>query len=495
MRLTKDDILGLTVSVLAQRYDDPKPVPSCHEEWWELFCSDHPQVAISAPRGHAKSTSVTFAFSIGLIGFRAGKHILLLGASEEMASLFIQDIRTEFQENEELIRAFSFKKFLKQTETELIGQFTDGEKFRMIAKGAMQRMRGLKWERKRPDWVLFDDLEDDEIVLNEQRREKFRRWFYGAVRPIVKSGGKIRGVGTIIHLDSLLNRMMPPKKDIDTVDLGLKVYSKKPRGWQSVKYRAHTPDFQQILWPQMYDEARLKAIRADFAEMGMLDVYGQEYLNEPIDESTSKFRRQDFLPMEESHKAQRMRYYVGADLAIGEKKRNARTVFVVGGMDEGGFLNIVDVRKDRWDGPDIVDEMFNLDKRYSPEIFRVEQENIQRALGGFIYNEMDTRRQYINLDTKPPTKDKDQRATALASMMRAGRVRFDKQADWYPDFEDELCSFPRGTFVDQVDAAAWLGDLIQNLEPAQTSEEIEQEAYDLELEESFALGRSAITGY
>lgn len=495
MRLTKDDILGMTVSMLASRYDDPKPVPPCHEEWWELFCTDHPQVAISAPRGHAKSTGVTFAFAIGLIGFRAGQHILILGASEEMASLFVKDIATEFEENEHLAKSFGFAKFLKQTETEIIGQFKDGHRFRVVCKGAMQRMRGLKWERKRPDWVLFDDLEDDEIVLSEARREKFRRWFYGAVRPIVKSGGKIRGVGTIIHVDSLLNRFMPSKSDPDTVDLGLKVYSKKDRAWKSVKYRAHTPNFDQILWPQMYDERRLKEIRSDFAEMGMLDVYGQEYLNEPIDESASKFRRQDFLPMSEEQMGLRMRYYVGGDLAIGERKRNARTVFVVGGMSEDGFLNIVDVRKGRWDGPEIVSEMFNIDKRYSPEIFRVEQENIQRALGGYIYNEMDLRRQYISLDTKPPTKDKDQRATALASMMRAGRVRFNKQAEWYPDFEDELCSFPRGTFVDQVDAAAWLGDLIQNLEPAQSLEEIEEDTYQEEVEDYFSFGRSAVTGY
>ena len=53
-------------------------------------------------------------------------------------------------------------------------------------------MRGLKWERKRPSLVLVDDVEDEELVASEARREKFRRWFYGAVKPILRDGGKIR---------------------------------------------------------------------------------------------------------------------------------------------------------------------------------------------------------------------------------------------------------------------------------------------------------------
>lgn len=500
VKITADDILGLTTSCLASRYDDPRPVPSCHTEWWEICCSDHPQVAIAAPRGHAKSTAITFAYSLALLLFRESKHLLILGSSEEMAAAFVNDIKIELQENEYLIDLFDFDTFIKASETELIGRFKDGEKFRIICKGAMQRMRGLKWERKRPDTVVFDDLEDDEIVLNDQRREKFRRWFYGAVRPIVKSGGKIRGAGTIIHLDSLLNRMMPPLKDVDTFDDGIRVHSKKKRGWLAYLYRAHTPDFGRILWPEMHSKKTLQMIRQDFGEMGMLDVYGQEYLNNPIDESTAKFRRQDFLPMEEGDHERRKFFYVGGDLAIGDKKLNANTCFVVGGVDADNVLHIVDVRKDRWDGPEIVNEMFNIHERYDPDVFRVEEENIQRAIGGFLFDEMERRQSWIALDTQVPTKDKDQRATAIATMMKAGRVKFDKSAEWYPDFEEELCAFPKAVTKDQVDAFAWLGMLLREMVGAPTPQQ-EQDMEDQREYDQFASvnpdmgGRSAVTGY
>jgi predicted phage terminase large subunit-like protein len=495
MNVTADDILGLTTSLLAPRYDEPRPVPECHYEWWKICCSDDAQVAIAAPRGHAKSTAITFAYALAIVLFRESRHLLILGSNEELAASFVNDIKIELEENEGLISAFGFSEWIKASETELIGRFNDGHKFRIICKGAMQRMRGLKWERKRPDHVIFDDLEDDEIVLNDLRRDKFRRWFYGAVRPIVRAGGKIRGAGTIIHIDSLLNRMMPPLRDKDTYDDGIRVHSKVKRGWTALLYRAHTPEFDKILWPEMHPEDRLKAIRADFAEMGMLDVYAQEYLNNPIDETSAKFRRQDFLAMNPDDHSRKMHYYVGGDLAIGDMKQSAYSVFVVGGVDSDNMLNIVDVRRGRWDGPEIVDEMFNIHMRYEPEIFKVEEENIQRAIGGFLFDEMERRNIWINLDTERPTKDKDQRATAIATLMRAGRVRFDKNADWYMDFEDEVAMFPRSPKKDQVDAFAWLGTLVQSMERAPLPTEELQMQYEEEYEEFADFGRSAVTGY
>ena len=199
--------------------------------------------------------------------------------------------------------------------------------------------------------------------------------------------------------------------------------------------------------------------------------------------------------MEDGDYERRMTYYVGGDLAIGEKKVNAHSCFVVGGVDADNMLHIIDVRHGRWDGPDIIEEMFNLHERYNPEVFRVEEENIERAIGGFLYDEMDRRGEYINLDTKVPTKDKDQRATAIATMMKAGRVKFDKAAEWYPDFEEEVASFPKAVTKDRVDAFAWLGMLIRELVGAPTREQEEEQEYENQLFDYFDWGRSEVTGY
>lgn len=490
-----DALWGFSRKYLVARYDEPKPIPPVHREWWALCLSNHPQVAIAAPRGHAKSSAITFAYVLFVMLERKSRHLLLLGSNEVMAAAFLHDIKAELEENELLRTDYGFERFHKETETELIVELTGGHKFRIIVKGAGQRMRGLKWERKRPDHVVFDDMEDEEMVLNEQRKEKFRRWFYGTVRPILRGGGKIRGVGTIIGFDSLLERMMPSTKLTSTVVEPLRIFSVRPKGWAAVKYRAHNEDFSQILWPQQKSAEELKQIRLEYAEMGMLDTYGQEYLNDPIDQTTAFFRAQDFLPMRELDFETRKTYYAGVDLAIGETDRNAYTAMVVGGMDAEGFLNIVDVRRERMDGVQIMEEMFSIQTRWSPEMFRTESESIEKAIGSFVNKEMDERQVYLNIDPKAPTKDKDKRAQSIRARMRAGKVRFNKQAEWYAAFEEELTKYPRFPYKDQVDAFAWLGLMLEEMIEPQTDEEIEQEEYQAAFEAHNDEGRCATTGY
>lgn len=494
-RGTAKAILGFSVAYLHSRYDEPKPIPAFHMEMWGLCCTSHPKVAIAAPRGHAKSTAITFAYALFLLMTRRSQHMLIISSNEEIASAFLKDIKVELQENELLVEHFGIDSFLKDQETEIIVRMKDGHKFRVIAKGAGQRMRGMKWERKRPDYVIADDMEDEELVANEIRRDKFKKWFLGAVLPITKEGGRIRVVGTIMHLDSLLENLMPPPKDIDTYQDGLRTYSKAKRAWKSIKYKAHNEDFSLVLWPQQFNKQKLIETRQQYAEIGQLDVYGQEYLNWPIDPSTAYFRRSDFLPMEPQHFETKKTYYVGVDMAISEKKRAARTAIVVGGMDSDGYLNIVDVRTDRWDGLEIINELFSVDSRWNPEVIRIEEENIARALGSVLYKEMDERQHYLPIQTGKPTKDKDQRAQSIRARMRAGKVRFDKNAEWYADFEEELCNYPKHPRVDQMDAFAWIGLTLEEMVEPPTPKEEEEEAYEQMVEEFGEFGRNATTGY
>ncbi|NNE36090.1 MAG: hypothetical protein HKN13_12685, partial [Rhodothermales bacterium] len=351
-----------------------------------------------------------------------------------------------------------------------------------------------------------DDMEDEEMVLNDQRRDKFRRWFYGTVRPIVRSGGKLRVVGTIIGFDSLLERTMPSERAKDTRIEPLRVWSvdeKYPtgeriaydKGWLGVKYRAHDPDFSQILWPEAFTEERLRQIRGEFAEMGMLDIYGQEYLNDPIDESTAFFRISDLIPMREQDHETRKTYYAACDFAIGENDRSAYTVIVVGGMDAEGFLSIVDVRRGRWDGLEIIEEMFSVQRRWSPDAFRVESENIAKSLGSFLYRKMDEEQTYLVIDDRSPTKDKDKRARSIQARTRAGKVKFDKEADWYADFEEEITKYPKYAFKDQFDAFAWLGLMLEEMYEPMTQEQEEESEYEEMVYQHFSQGRCEATGY
>lgn len=483
MALDADTIYAFTTSLLLSRFDSPKPTPKFHWELWDIVTREDKQVAIAAPRGHAKSTAITHAFVLASMLFRERDFALIVSDTEGQAVQFLGDIKKELQENDELMATFGIAKFIKDTESDIIVQFKDGDQFRIIAKGSEQKVRGLKWRNKRPNLIVGDDLENDEIVMNEDRRFKFRQWFFNALVPCGSDDCVIRIVGTVLHMDSLLERLMPPWGDKHTyiVD-GIKHMNDDKRTWLSVRYQAHNEDFTSMLWPEKFPRERLEAIRATYVEQGFPEGYSQEYLNYPIDEENAYFHKGDFIPIVDFE--ENLEYYIGCDLAISEKDRTAFTVFVVVGVSDTGVLKVVDVRRFRGDGLDIVDELFAVNARYKPELVIIEKENIARSIGAFLDAEMIKRGVYMNLDTPVPSQDKVKRARSIQARMRAGQVQFDVEAEWFPSLMTEMTQFPRGVYKDQVDALAHIGLTLDKIVDAPTAQELEDKYWDEEEEEN-----------
>lgn len=499
MQLTADVLAGFSGSLLQKNYDGAVESPACHMEWWELCTSSHPKVAIAAPRRHAKSTAVTLAYVLASVLFRNRKYVLIVSDTITQATQFLGDLKKELADNDKLNRLFKIKEFAKDTEDDVIVRCEDGYEFRLTAKGSEQKLRGLKWHNKRPDLIVGDDLENDEIVMNPDRRNKFKRWFYGALVPSLSVNGVIRIVGTILHEDSLLNNLMPNEWDRATIVEELKTYStNKHASWKAIKYRAHSDDFRHILWPQMYDQEWFVKQRQDFMDRGLPDVYSQEYLNIPIDESVAYFKRSDFVSETPEDKKAKLNYYITADLAISEKETADYSVFVVAGVDENKIIHVKNVVRDRLDGREIVDTLLSLQRIYEPQLVGIEEMQVSKAIGPFLREEMIRTGVYLNLlPMKHNGKDKIARAKSIQARVRAHAVKFDKSADWYPVFEDELTKFPRGQRDDQVDSFAYLGLMLDSLIEAPTRAEEEEEEYQDELSraELGNTGRSAIAGY
>jgi predicted phage terminase large subunit-like protein len=504
--LTKELIKGLVGSCLVKGFDGSKPVPLFHEEMWDLCCSPAKYVAIAAPRGHAKSTAISFSYTLAAVLFRERRFVVIVSDSEFQASMFLGQIKQALQENEDIIKLFHIKRnekglveFEKETETDIIVATEDGYKFRIIAKGSEQKMRGLLWNGQRPDLFILDDMESDEQVMNKERRSKFERWFYGALIPALSENGIIRYVGTILHQDAMLEKLMPKPGGIYVIEESLKMYKSKYAGfWHSVKYRAHSDDFSDILWPDRWDKKRLKETREEYAMRGLMDKYSQEFLNIPIDESTAFLKRGDFLPETAEDKKKNLNYYITGDFAISERERADYTVFVIGGMDDSGILHIKNVVRDRMGGEEIVQTMLGLQKVYNPIAFGIEEMQVSKALGPYLNRAMVDNNVYINLVMmKPYRADKITRAQSIRARMRAGGVKFDKSADWYQALEDEATSFPRAKHDDQVDALAYLGLLLDRIIDAPTEAELADQEYDEEVNSTgnHLQGRSPFTGY
>lgn len=497
--LTAAHIEGFVNLFLRSRFDSPTGIPEFHRQWWEMCCSPHKFVAIAAPRGHAKSTAITHSYTLANICMRKRQFILVVSDTEQQASYFVNDLKKELQDNEDLVKVFGIKSFPKETETDFIVEFDDGHQIRVVGKGSEQKVRGMKWDNKRPDLIVMDDMENDEIVMNDERRLKFRNWFSGALLPCRSVTGIIRYVGTILHMDAMLERLMPKESDKRNTVTELFTRSPYQSQWYAVKYKAHNPDFSEVLWPTRWSEKALKAERQHYIDQGQADKYSQEYLNVPIDEANSYFKRSDFVPMQEENFRSNKVFYIGCDLAFATEHtvKGDWTVFVVGAVDEDGVLNIVEVIRERMDSVEAVSTIMELQKRYDPQYFFFEKGAMTNSVLPHLKVAQLEENRFVTIELFARIVDKISFAQTIRARMRSKRVRFDKRATWFLDLETECMRFPRDRHDDQVDAMAILGRGVEKFFEAPTNKELSEEAYleDMINSDLFEQGRSQTTGY
>ncbi len=478
MELNADTLFGFSGSLLSAGFDNPQPTPAFHLEMWDRCLSDDKYVALAAPRGHAKSTAITHAYVLAQVLFRKAFFVMIVSDTEGQAVQFLGDIKAELQSNDDLRELFGIAKFLKDSETEIIVRTTDNQQFKIIAKGSGQKVRGTKWLGKRPDLVVVDDFENEELTANKDRREKHRNWFFGALLPMGSDHCKIRLVGTVLHLDSLLERLL------------------EDPSWSSYRYEAHNDDFSEILWPEKFNKERLLAIKAGYDNQGFPEGYMQEYRNFPIDPTNSYFKKDDFLERTEEDLSKPLRYYAAVDFAISQRDKADRTVITVGGIDADNMLHIVSSNAGRWDAKEIVDNMLLTQQRYDLDIMTVEAGMIEKAIGPYLNEAMLEQNIFIALNKMTPVKDKETRARSIQARMRAGTVKFDKSKEWYKDLEGEMLVFPKGKHDDIVDTMAWLGQTIDKFATAPTEEEYEEELWEEEYNDTYELdGFNTTTGY
>ena len=126
----------------------------------------------------------------------------------------------------------------------------------------------------------------------------------------------------------------------------------------------------------------------------------------------------------------------------------------------------------------IVDTILSIQKMYKPVLFGIEQGTIQKAIGPYLNEEMLKRGEFISLVLLKPSGDKLTRSRSIQARMRSGACRFDKDAEWYQTFEDQLMRFPRDKHDDQVDAWSYLGLMLDKMWEAPTDKEVEEEEYE-----------------
>ncbi len=177
------------------------------------------RIAIAAPRGHAKSTIVSETFVLWCICYKLENYILLISQTLDQAAAYLSHIKHELETNP----------LLKQDFPEVCGNLAPDCELRSLpgvrwrkeeiiapngvkvtALGAGKNIRGRKHNQYRPGLIILDDMESEEEVRSPDQRKFKLDWFNKAVLKCGYPQTNVVVVGTILHYDSLLAKLINP---------------------------------------------------------------------------------------------------------------------------------------------------------------------------------------------------------------------------------------------------------------------------------------------
>lgn len=156
------------------------------------------------PRGHAKSTHFDIFMPLWLMfqPKRLINFMVIVGKSEDSAIRLLGDIQTELEHNQRIIADFGRQRGSASWQD---GEFKAANGVKFLACGRGQSPRGLRDRESRPDYIVIDDLDDDELCRNEKRVHDLTDWVKEALFGSLDVGrGRFIMVGNLISKNSVL---------------------------------------------------------------------------------------------------------------------------------------------------------------------------------------------------------------------------------------------------------------------------------------------------
>jgi predicted phage terminase large subunit-like protein len=165
------------------------------------------QAVFQWARGHAKSTNMDIFMPLWLMCQEKPEInvVALVGKSWENAVKLISDIQVELEYNDRYINDFGIH---KGSGTWADGKFITNTDIAFYALGRGQSPRGLRYKSKRPDYIIIDDLDDDELCRNKARVTALTEWVRTALFGCFGAeGGRFVMVGNLISNNSVLKNI------------------------------------------------------------------------------------------------------------------------------------------------------------------------------------------------------------------------------------------------------------------------------------------------
>lgn len=416
----------------------PLETPLFHKEILDLISNkENRRVGVIAPRGHAKSTTVDMTYPLWAGCFEQEEFIVIISDTYTQAAEFINALKDEFENNPKIKWLFGNMKGDDWQD----GEFVLSNGIKYAAKGSGMKIRGIRHRHTRPTLMIFDDIENDENIKSAEQRQKLYHWFTKAAIPALARGGRAVVIGTILHFDSLVNKVMK-QQDIF-------------KSWQTRVFYAITTDedgTEHALWPEHRSLEKLKSMRDNPNDQEFVGsiAFAQEYQHKPFSEEDA-IVKPDWIkecePSQAPDEYSRQARVLTVDPAASERQTADPTAMIVADLGADGNVYVRAIRNQRTSPSITAETIQNLYETYQPQVVGIEQGAL-----GLVFRDLLAGLPVIGLK---PDKDKVRRLLAVSRFFEAGKVFLVKDIQNGQALREQLIEFPKGTHDDMVDAIVY----------------------------------------
>lgn len=436
--------------------------------------------ATAAPRGHAKSTNLTFKGSLHAALYRYKRYIIILSDTSDQANGFLSAIKDELEDNGAIREDFGDLTGGVWRENVII----TSQGVRIDAIGAGQKIRGRKHKNWRPDLMVLDDIENDENVRTVEQRKKLENWFYKAVSKAGDTYTDIVYIGTLLHYDSLLAKVLKNPAYRSVKYKAVQSFSTSPlwETWESIytdlgnegreleakkffeKNREEMLAGTKVLWEEKLSYYDLMVTRVSEGEAS----FNSELQNEPVNPDDCLFNEEWFdyyNPEDMDFSSADFRFYGFVDPSLGKNRRADYSAILTGALEvPTGYLYILDADIVRRHPDAIISDVLQkadwiqrtYGKRYVK--FGVETVQFQWFLKEQLAKSSARARIYLPIEEVPQSSDKVLRIQTLQPDIKNKYIKFSRR---HKLLLEQLKYFPMADHDDGPDALEGLRTIAQ----------------------------------
>ena len=428
--------------------------------------------AVAAPRGHAKSTNLTFKGTMHSTLYGYKHYPIIISDSSEQAEGFLDNIRVEFEENTAILEDFGalagsvWRSNVLLTKTNI----------KIEAIGSGKKIRGRKHRNWRPDLIILDDVENDENVRTPEQRKKLKDWFDKAVSKCGDDYTDIIYIGTLLHYDSLLAKTLSNPAYRSIKYKAVIRFSQADDLWQQWEtiftdlsnddresealafFQAHKEamlEGTQVLWEEKLSYYDLMVMRVSEGEAS----FNSEEQNEPINPDDCLFMEEWFDYYNEAEVNfgdPDFDFFGFIDPSLGKTKRSDFSAIVTLAKHKGsGYMYVVDADIERRHPDRIIADVLAKERWLRASFghgyrkLGAETNQFQWFLKEELAKASAKAGLYLPIEEVQQTSDKVMRIQTLQPDVKNKYIKFNRR---HKRLLEQLTQFPMGAHDDGPDA-------------------------------------------